>query len=268
VPLVRANGLDFQVSRLRSGSDGDRPIIVCIHGLGVVDHSSMAFTLGMPLATTAEVILYDLRGRGRSEVAPTGYRVADHVADLVALLDALGIDRPVHLLGGSYGGCVAVMAALEHPERVASLIMIDAHFPVPDWGSYFVWMLDDMKRRIDAGWTLEEVMEILQTTSRRRSKAIAEKGERLLAETTIIEDVRAEAGIDIDAYAGITCPVLGCYGDGSAIFFLADALKERVPGAELHIIPGADHIQVFWRTETRDAVREFVTRVHAEGSRS
>ena len=115
---VRANGVELRVNRYRVGADGDRPVVVFVHGLGIVDHSGLAFTLGMPLATDAEAILYALRGHGHSEVVASGYRVADHVADLIALLDALGVRAPVHLVGCSYGGAVAVTAAARHPGRV------------------------------------------------------------------------------------------------------------------------------------------------------
>ena len=99
---VHANGVELRVNRYRVGNDGldsGRPVVVFVHGLGIVDHSGLAFTLGMPLATDAETILYALRGHGHSQVVASGYRIADHVADLVGLLDDLGVAEPVHLVG-------------------------------------------------------------------------------------------------------------------------------------------------------------------------
>ena len=78
---VHANGVDLRVNRYRIGPDGTRPVVVFVHGLGIVDHSGLAFTLGMPLADEAETVLYALRGHGHSQVTPSGYRVADHVTD-------------------------------------------------------------------------------------------------------------------------------------------------------------------------------------------
>src|SRR4051794_27072139 len=97
---MHVNGVDLHVSRFRSGAagedgDGDsRPIVVGIHGLGIVDSSSLGMSLGMHLAKVFDVVLYDLRGHGRSELVRTGFKVADHMADFVALLDLLGIDEP------------------------------------------------------------------------------------------------------------------------------------------------------------------------------
>ena len=82
----------------------------------------------------ADVLLYDLRGHGKSERTPAGYRVVDMVADLAALLEALGLeDRPVDIVGNSYGGLVAVTFARLHPERTASLVLVDAHIPDETW---------------------------------------------------------------------------------------------------------------------------------------
>src|ERR1044072_8784391 len=73
----------------------------------------------------AEAILYDLRGHGRSERPPTGYGLHDGVADLLGLLDALGVRHPVYLLGNSYGAILATRVAILHPERVAGLIIVE-----------------------------------------------------------------------------------------------------------------------------------------------
>jgi pimeloyl-ACP methyl ester carboxylesterase len=261
---VRANGLDFQVSRFRSGSEGDRPVMVGIHGLGIVDNSSLSLTLGMPLAKTFDVVLYDLRGHGRSQFVESGYRVADHVADLVALLDALEIDVPVHVLAGSYGGAVGIVTALEHPERVASLSMVDPTFPHPDWGANLALALEYYADRLRGERTIEEIMETLQSTARRRASAIAERGRKLLFETSLLDDVRREESLSMDDYARISCPVLGVYGEDSQIYVLSAILPELIKGTEIVRIAGANHIQAFHRAETREAITEFVTRVEAE----
>ena len=62
------------------------------------------------------------RGHGESEKPDTGYGVEDFAADVVSLLDALGIERAV--LAGHSGSClVARRVALDHPDRVAGLIL-------------------------------------------------------------------------------------------------------------------------------------------------
>ena len=69
----------------------------------------------------------DLRGRGRSAHLPGPYGLATHVADLVALLDAVGCERVV--VGHSMGGFVAVTLAALHPDRVSRLVLVDGGLP-------------------------------------------------------------------------------------------------------------------------------------------
>jgi pimeloyl-ACP methyl ester carboxylesterase len=80
------------------------------------------------------VLAPDARGHGASQPAsdPAAYRYADLLDDLLSVMDARGIERAV-LAGASMGAHTAVRAALEHPARVAGLVLItpaydpDAH---------------------------------------------------------------------------------------------------------------------------------------------
>src|SRR4051812_44940162 len=103
---VHANGLRFnaQIMEPENASE-DAPTIVFAHGLVMDNLSSFYYTLAGPVVVAgARVILYDQRGHGRSERPADGYGVDDAVKDLCALLDALGVDRPVYVAGNSYGG--------------------------------------------------------------------------------------------------------------------------------------------------------------------
>ncbi|MEL7207572.1 MAG: alpha/beta fold hydrolase, partial [Actinomycetota bacterium] len=132
-----ANDVRFNVVRIGGGDQ----TVVFLHGLVMDNLSSFYYTLANPIAKRADVVLYDLRGHGRSERPATGYTVEDSVADLVALLDELGVDRPAHLIGNSYGGVVGLATAIAHPERVAGLGLIEAHFAVEGWGHHMAGSL-------------------------------------------------------------------------------------------------------------------------------
>jgi pimeloyl-ACP methyl ester carboxylesterase len=254
VATVRANGVELRVNRYRVGDGGDRPIVVFVHGLGIVDHSGLAFTLGMPLATDAEAILYALRGHGHSQVVPSGYRVADHVADLLALLDALDVHAPVHLVGCSYGGAVTVTAAARHPGRVASLFLVDPVLPVPGWVERILPMLEPAAEQLRGDYTVEDVQAALGGVSRRKAAAVAERAERLLVHTTVLDDVRSEVPLDRREFARIRCPVAAVYGDRSEMLPLAESLPLLVPRARVHMVPGADHLSVFGHTRELSAL--------------
>ena len=259
---VHANGVELRVNRYRVGNDGPdsgRPVVVFVHGLGIVDHSGLAFTLGMPLATDAETILYALRGHGHSEVVASGYRIADHVADLVGLLDELGVAEPVHLVGCSYGGAVVVTAAARHPSRVASLFLLDPVLPVPGWPERVLALLEPAAERLAGGYTIEQVMAALGGVSRRKAVAAARRAERLLLGTSLLDDVRGEAPLAERDFARIDCPVLAVYGDRSEMLAQAGGLATLVPQARVQLIEGADHLSVFGHTrELAALIREAV----------
>src|SRR5438477_5619060 len=104
---VTANGVRHHVQRLGGGAR----TVVFLHGLVMDNLSSFYFTLANPVARSAEVLLYDLRGHGRSERPARGYKVDDLCVELLALLDALGISKPVQLVGNSFGGMLALSFA-------------------------------------------------------------------------------------------------------------------------------------------------------------
>lgn len=69
-----------------------------------------------------EVVTFDHRGIGQSDEARLGYTVERMAADVVSLLDALRIKR-THVVGHSTGGAIAQVLAIEHPNRLASVVL-------------------------------------------------------------------------------------------------------------------------------------------------
>ena len=101
--------------------------IVAIHGL-TANHTCWS-PMADALAGEYRLVAYDLRGRGESDKPATGYSLAQHGADLRALLDRLGVTRPV-IFGHSLGAHIAVRFAAHHPERVERLVLFDGGFDV------------------------------------------------------------------------------------------------------------------------------------------
>jgi pimeloyl-ACP methyl ester carboxylesterase len=81
-------------------------------------------------APELSLIAPDLRGRGDSVGVTGASSMVRHAADMVAVLDALGLGA-VHVCGMSMGGFVAVELATSYPERVRSLILVDGGPPMP-----------------------------------------------------------------------------------------------------------------------------------------
>lgn len=102
-------------------SCGEGPPLVLLHSL-LADRASFERVV-QPLARDYRVLLADLPGFGHSDAAPGGLQaVADRVA--AGLRHALG-DVPAIVLGNGYGGFVALLTAIRHPEQVRRLVLAD-----------------------------------------------------------------------------------------------------------------------------------------------
>lgn len=97
--------------------------LVFSHGLGG-DHL-MWMEQARAFKDRYQVVLWDCRGHGRSEVTEGGYAIDQFVEDLYSLLGHLGIER-AHIAGLSMGGWISWSFALAHPEAAASLILSDS----------------------------------------------------------------------------------------------------------------------------------------------
>jgi 3-oxoadipate enol-lactonase len=102
---------------------GDGPPIVLLHGTPLDLHAWDGLT--ELLAPRRRVIAYDLRGHGSALDTPLPDSFDPLVGDLLAVLDALGIDH-AHVVGHSFGGQVALSFAATHPDRITALSVICA----------------------------------------------------------------------------------------------------------------------------------------------
>src|SRR3954465_9368715 len=73
-------------------------------------------------AKSFDVITHDHRGIGQSDLSRSGFTVDRMAADVLGLMDALDIEQ-AHVGGHSAGGAIAQILAIEHPKRVASMVL-------------------------------------------------------------------------------------------------------------------------------------------------
>ncbi|NDJ74907.1 MAG: alpha/beta hydrolase [Chloroflexi bacterium] len=126
--LVASNGIYLNV--YRTGRPG-LPLVL-LHG--ITDDALCWTRVAQELETTCDVVLIDARGHGFSDKPETGYASTDHAADVVGVIDALGLDRPV-LLGHSMGAEVAAHVAATYPDRVRGVILEDPPWMAQDFTS-------------------------------------------------------------------------------------------------------------------------------------
>ncbi|MFB4281670.1 MULTISPECIES: alpha/beta fold hydrolase [unclassified Nonomuraea] len=145
----------------REEGDPSAPPLLLLHGRTANHNDWNGVT--QHFAARHHVFALDLRGHGASGW-PGEYPVPAMAEDVVALLDHLGIERAT-LVGHSLGGVVAYHAAMNHPDRVARLVLEDPPPPVPltgrspiveDGSTGFDWrMMHDTERQMldpDPAW--------------------------------------------------------------------------------------------------------------------
>lgn len=117
---VRVGDIDWPYLE---GGPKDAEVVVLVHGFGAdKDHWSMA---APHITDRYRLIAPDLPGFGENDLSlARSYRIKAQADRLVEFLDALGIEK-CHLGGNSMGGFIALQAALDHPDRLKSLTLVN-----------------------------------------------------------------------------------------------------------------------------------------------
>jgi pimeloyl-ACP methyl ester carboxylesterase len=264
---ITANGVRLHVQQLgvgpgRVAGDGDRPVAVFIHGLVMDNLSSWYFSVATAVAREADVLLYDLRGHGMSERPAHGYSLGDMVADLAAMLDGAGVRQPVHLIGNSFGGLVALAFARAFPRRTAGVVLVDGHLGTDGFGAMMAGTLrlegEARDRKI-----ADSFKDWLGRHSERKRTRLADNARALIEGTSLVDDMLATPPLCAADLAAITnigrVPVLAIYGEQSDLRASAESLLAGRPGVSLEVLPGCSH-SVLWEATAlvRDRVMQFV----------
>jgi pimeloyl-ACP methyl ester carboxylesterase len=126
---VRHRDVDVGGVSLHVAEAGDGPPLLLLHGWP--EHWWCWRHLIPSLAVDHRVLAPDLRGWGWSDAPPGDYAKADFAADVIGLMDAEGLDR-VRVLAHDWGGYTAFLLALERPERIERMVVLD--MPPPWFG--------------------------------------------------------------------------------------------------------------------------------------
>lgn len=279
--FLQVDGLEVHLQRAGSGGV---PLLL-LHGFGASTFSWREVMA--PLGESRLVVAFDRPGFGLTErplppfpTATNPYRPTAQAQMTIALLDALGIDRAI-LVGNSAGGTIALLAALEHPDRVAALVLVDAAVytggGAPGWlrpllrlpqvrrlGPLFVRQMDRW------GWELLNLAwhdpsrinpEILAGYSRPLQ---AENWDRALWELTL-----ASEELPLASRLGeIRMPVLVITGDDDRIVPTTESIRlaADIPGARLVVIPDCGHVpQEECPAAFLEAVESFLATIPLDG---
>jgi pimeloyl-ACP methyl ester carboxylesterase len=104
------------------------PPVLAVHGITANSRAWLA--VARALSGRATLIAPDLRGRAASNGLPRPYGMTEHAADMLAVLDHLGLERSV-VVGHSLGAYIVARLAAEHPQRVQALVLVDGGLTIP-----------------------------------------------------------------------------------------------------------------------------------------
>jgi pimeloyl-ACP methyl ester carboxylesterase len=116
---------EFKIGGLAGEEAGEGTPVALLHGLTATRRYVVMGSRNLERGGH-RVVMYDARGHGRSDPGD-GYGYRELASDLLTVLDERGIDRAV-LAGASMGAHTAVRFALQHPERVAALVLVTPAF--------------------------------------------------------------------------------------------------------------------------------------------
>lgn len=237
---IVARSTRFHVQRLGSGAQK----VVFIHGLLWDNLSSWYFTLAPHVAKQSEVLLYDMRGHGKSELTKSRYRLEDFVADLDEILTKTGFDgTPVHLIGNSFGGLVAIAYALTYPAKVKSIVLVDALSDA-----------DTMAKTVESiklkgSERDREITKLFRKWLGRHedpsNTKLADTAKKLINETCFLEEFAPSCFVNDEILEALETPVLAMFGGKSDLFTRGQQLTEILRNCEFIVFEEGSHV-ILW----------------------
>ena len=232
--------------------------VLLIPGLGM-DHT--CYRLGVPLlAQRLQAIAVDPRGIGRSTRSPPPYSVEGWADDFAVMIERLGYG-PIHVLGSSLGGAMALALAQRHPQKLKSLTVVGG-FSELDRATELNFRL--RLRLIEKLGMSEEVADYMGLWTLTRKFINSDAGYAVMranqaniransADRAFVEALlrwgRCQSGQEQEPkftslLGSIAAPTLVVTSDNDHLIpmELSELIAARIPRAKLAVLPGAGHI--------------------------
>jgi pimeloyl-ACP methyl ester carboxylesterase len=248
VESVKVNGVELEYERIGTG---EAVLLVS----PVLADGFLPLLSEPALADRYQLIRYHRRGWVGSTHTPPPVSIADHADDAAALLDHLGVRR-VHVAGHSSGAPVAVQLALDHPEYVHTLVLMELSLlSVPSGEAFFTQVQPALEAYAsgDHAGALAIFMSAVSGLEWTRCRALLE--ERVPgAVAQAIRDADTFFGIELPSLtewafgaeqaAGLDRPVLSMLGSETQVLWVevAEFLRSVLPQVDECTIDGVGHL--------------------------
>jgi pimeloyl-ACP methyl ester carboxylesterase len=240
--MLRAGAVEYETR-------GQGDAVLFIHGAIIGD--AFAPLMTEPALADYQLIRYRRRGYGNSDPPAGDPTIEEQADDARSLLTSLGVAR-AHVVGYSGGGPIAIQLALDEPELVQSLVLLEPALQNAEWAAAFhelITPLIEMHRAGDSAQAVHRWMSSGGNAEWRRDieEHIPGAGDQAIADAagTFEYDLEAIRHWDFEAIGAsrVTQPVLDVVGSRNATSRrpISDMLRAVIPHTEVVTIPDADH---------------------------
>lgn len=247
---------------LYAESLGAGPPVVLLHPIGL----DGSFWGGLPAALAAKrrVLCLDLPGHGKSELVSRPKNIESYADDVAAAIRKASAG-PAAIIGLSFGGMIAQVLAIRHPDLVSALVPCGCAGDFPENIRPILRERGLLAEREGMAAIIEPTIERWFTDDFRGNAAVARVKDRLLSDDTASWSAgwHAIAGLSATQYLGnLDVPTLVLAGEKDVATTPAmtyATVAQAIPHAEFVILPDAPHMmQIEAEAPFTDAVREFL----------
>jgi pimeloyl-ACP methyl ester carboxylesterase len=257
--IVKINDLNVHYKQAGTGS----PAIILLHGFGASEFSWRKVM--EPLSSIGSVYAYDRPGFGLTDRPlakdwndENPYSLRGQKQMLLDFMNEMGIEKAV-LVGNSAGGTVAMLIALENPEKVSTLILVDSSWRDSPNGALLAWQkwilntpqaarLGPLFMRSIRKWGTELIKTAWHDPDKIPAGVVEGYQKPLQAhnwDRALFEILKAREPLNLESRMNeLTVPVMVISGDDDRIIPTEDSrlLASLIPGAELIILPACGHV--------------------------
>ncbi len=215
---------------------GDGPVILLSHGYSAT--SEMWRGQIDALSRKNRVVVWDMRGHGRSDYPadPAAYSEEATVADMLAILDALGVEQAI--VGGlSLGGYMSLAFNRAHPDRVRALLIIDTGPGFRNDAAREGWNVTALKTA--ERYEMEGLGRLASGSPEMRMSRHRDATGLALAGRGMLTQRNADVLNSLPTIAAPTMVLVGA--DDTPFLNAADYMAAKIPGAVKVVIPNAGH---------------------------